>query len=84
VGKLLKKLGAAYLRKVTPKKHHPLLDYIERARRKRVNKQKRDRLMVLMGKAPEEEKAATGVPADDSDSDDEMDSADDDVSEKYS
>jgi hypothetical protein len=61
------------VRGITPKKHHALLDYIERARRKRLNKAKRDKLMQLLGKSED----AAGVKAtDDSDSDDEMDSAD--------
>ena len=57
IGKLLKKLGQVYLTKVTPPKHHALIDYIERARRKRVNKAKKLKLMALMGKEmPEEAK----------------------------
>jgi len=50
LGKLLKKLGPVYVKKVTPVKHVPLVDYIERARRKRANKSKKLKLMALLGK----------------------------------
>ncbi len=45
VGKLLKKLGTVYVKKVTPSKHHALIDYIEREKRKRINKAKRTKLL---------------------------------------
>lgn len=55
LGKLFKKLGTAAVRKTVPAKHHPLLDYVERERRKRLNKAKRLRLLALMGKPLPEE-----------------------------
>lgn len=89
-GKFLRKLGSQYVRKITPQKHIPLLDYIERARRKRENKAKKAKLMALLGKEEAPEVAATQAKAgEDSDSDDEMDSGDDqhagaDAEEKFS
>ena len=50
LGKLLKKLGPSFVKKQTPPKHVALIDYIERARRKRANKAKRLKLMALLGK----------------------------------
>ena len=49
LGKLLKKIGLAAVKKLTPVKHLPLIDYIERARRKRANKAKRNKLLALLG-----------------------------------
>jgi len=49
LGKLLKKIGIAAVKKLTPVKHLPLIDYIERARRKRANKTKRNKLLALLG-----------------------------------
>lgn len=49
LGKLLKKIGIAAVKKLTPVKHLPLIDYIERARRKRANKAKRNKLLALLG-----------------------------------
>ena len=59
LGKLLKKLGPGYVKMATPVKHVALIDYIERARRKRVNKAKRQKLMTLLGKDPDEHQETT-------------------------
>lgn len=73
------------MRKITPAKHHPLLDYIERARRKRLNKVKKLKLMALLGKEmPPAEETKEKNAGEDSDSDDEMDSGDEDREERYS
>jgi hypothetical protein len=67
----------AEVKKVTPIKHHALLDYIERARRKRANKAKRAKLLTILGREDEIEKKEQQQhkkAADDTDSDDEMDS----------
>jgi hypothetical protein len=86
VGKLLKKMGIAQLKRITPAKHHALIDYVERARRKRENKKKRAKLLALLGKPEEEEHkdSKTSAEAGDSDSDDEMDSVEDEAEERYS
>jgi len=36
--KLLRKFGAPTLKEIVPEKHHKMLAYIERAKRKRMNK----------------------------------------------
>ena len=75
IGKLLKKIGHAAVKKLTPVKHMPLIEYIERARRKRTNKAKRNKLLALLGQPiPEQQQVAPKKPSEDSDSDDEMDS----------
>lgn len=40
--KLIKKLSLQYVKSVTPKEHIPLIDYLEREKRKRINKKKRE------------------------------------------
>ena len=77
IGKLLKKIGHAAVKKLTPVKHLPLIEYIERARRKRTNKAKRNKLLALLGQPiPEQQQAQPKKLNEDSDSDDEMDSDD--------
>lgn len=77
IGKLLKKIGHAAVKKLTPVKHLPLIEYIERARRKRTNKAKRNKLLALLGQPiPEQQQAQPKKLIEDSDSDDEMDSDD--------
>lgn len=87
VGKLLKKLGPVYVKRVTPKRHHALLEYIEHARRNRTNKAKTIKLVALLGRTGEEKapgQGGAGVKSEDSDSDDDMDSGEDEASERYS
>ena len=74
IGKLLKKLGIVYVKKVTPSKHHALIDYIERARRKRANKAKRLKLLALLGKEVEAPAASTSIKKEEEDSEDDIDS----------
>ena len=57
LGKLIKKVGSPAVKKVTPVKHQALIEYIERERRKRLNKAKRQRLLVLLGRADENDNA---------------------------
>ena len=83
LGKLLKKLGLSYVKKATPPKHVPLIDYIERARRKRINKANRMKLLALLGKDTEETTTAAnaGKKVEEDDSDDELESADEEEHE---
>lgn len=90
--KLIKKLTLAYVRSVVPKEHHALIDYVERERRKRINKQKRDKLRALLGQEEKkDDKFHSGAQADDEDSDitseeeeDQVMQDDDEKSENYS
>ena len=69
------------MRKIVAKKDHPLLDYIERARRKRLNKVKKEKLMALLGK---DVPTPTAAEVKNEDTDDEMDSGyDEDKEERY-
>jgi hypothetical protein len=82
VGKLLKKLGTIYVKKVTPSKHHALIDYIERARRKRANKAKRLKLMALLGKGIEAQpSASSSIKKEEEDSEDDIESESSDEEE---
>ena len=82
LGKLLKKLGPSYVKKATPTKHVPLIDYIERARRKRINKANRLKLLTLLGKDTEEAKTPiSGKKVEEDDSEDELESADEEEHE---
>ena len=77
VGKFLKKLGPIQLKRVTPHKHHALIEYVEKARRRLENKKKKAKLMALLGKTEEAPKSGKpNTEGIDSDSDDEMDSGD--------
>lgn len=49
LGKMVKKLGLKYLKQITPEKHHKLLAYIERERRKKISKKKKEKLNELLG-----------------------------------
>jgi hypothetical protein len=90
IGKLLKKIGVPAVRKLTPYKHLPLIDYIERARRKRINKAKRNKLLALLGqevpeKPTQEAKKVAGAEGEsDSDDDLESDEGDGDIEEHFS
>ena len=84
LGKLLKKLGPVYVKKVTPAKHVALIDYIERARRKRANKTKKEKLMALLGK---EMPQVDNVKKEEQDSEDDIESSeeeDQEVEEHFS
>jgi len=49
LSKLIKKMGLNYIKQITPSNHHNLISYVERVKRKRVNKQKREKLLTLLG-----------------------------------
>ncbi len=49
LSKFIKKFGLNYVKSITPEKHQKLISYIERDRRKRINKKKREKLMSLLG-----------------------------------
>jgi len=53
VSKLIKKLGLKQVKHVVPAEHHKLITYIERERRKRINKKKKDQIKELLGEVPE-------------------------------
>lgn len=84
VGKLIKKVGSQQIRKAVPSKHHALLDYIERARRKRMNKAKRSKLMALLGRSEEEVKEAIKEESDsESEEEEEMGAGEDAEMEEH-
>lgn len=94
LNKLIKKLTLQYVKSITPKQHIALIDYLEREKRKRANKKKREQLRALLGQ--EEKKkddflAKLGIADEESDMEMEdegenrmRDDEDDDKSENYS
>ena len=62
LGKFIKKLGLDYIKSVVPSEHHKLIAYIERDRRKRLNKKKNTRILALLGKeAKDKDKQVVGM-----------------------
>lgn len=55
LSKLIKKMGLNYIKQITPSNHHNLISYVERVKRKRVNKQKREKLLTLLGQDSKKE-----------------------------
>ena len=74
IGKLIRKVGSKEVKKAVPEKERPLVEWIERERRKRENKRKRERLLALLGQGKSEEAAKLVNGAESSDDDDESDS----------
>jgi phosphoribosylformylglycinamidine (FGAM) synthase-like enzyme len=68
VQKLLKKFGAGFVTKIMPEHHRKMIAYLEKEKRKKMNKKEKDRILVLMGEKPQEE--AAKEESDDSDSSD--------------
>lgn len=55
---MIRRCGAAYVTKVMPEQHRPMIGYLEREKRKKLNKKEKERLLVLMGAAPKQESDA--------------------------
>ena len=49
LSKFIKKMGLQYIVSIVPAEHQKLIAYIERDRRKRLNKSKRFKLLALLG-----------------------------------
>lgn len=62
LGKFIRKLGLDYVKSVVPSDHQKLITYIERDRRKRLNKKRKLNLLALLGKEEKEkEKKIVGM-----------------------
>lgn len=68
LSKLIKKMGLAYVKQITPENHHSLISYVERVKRKRLNKQKRERLLALLGQEETKEAKDAEMKSEDTDS----------------
>ncbi len=91
LSKFIKKLGLVYVKGATPAEHVKLIDYIERERRKRVNKVKKRKLLALLGQEdkPKSKVEAMDVDMKDDDEDEDATSSEEeeeanDHDERYS
>jgi len=58
MSKLIKKCGVQFITKTMPEYHRPMITYLEKEKRKKANKKEKERLLALMGTAPQEVAAA--------------------------
>jgi len=73
LSKLIRKCGSPYVTRLMPEYHRPIVAYIDREKRKKHNKKEKEKLLALMGKQVDADKAAAtvaqeGVPESDTDS----------------
>ena len=75
--KLMRRCGVNYVNKLMPECHRPMIAYLEREKRKKLNKKQKDRLLALMGNEPEKDTLQDGDEAGSSDesSDEELDNS---------
>ena len=55
VSKLIRRCGVNHVRKLMPEHHRPMIAYLEKAKRKKMNKKQREKLLALMGAEPEQQ-----------------------------
>jgi hypothetical protein len=68
ISKMIRRCGSVYVTKMMPETHRPMVAYMEREKRKKMNKKEKERLLALMGTvtAPKEEGAKEDGDSDDS------------------
>lgn len=49
VSKLMKRCGVAFVTKIMPEHHRPMIAYIEKVKRKKMNKVQNEKLLALLG-----------------------------------
>jgi len=59
LSKLIRKCTAPFVTRLMPEYHRPIVAYIEREKRKKVNKKEKERLLALMGKQGADKALAT-------------------------
>ena len=70
IGKLIARCGLAQVQKATNKEHLPLVQSVERQRRKKANQKERAKMLALLGKKADEEQKAKNSDSDSESSDD--------------
>jgi hypothetical protein len=80
ITKLIIRVGDAKVKAATPKEHLSLVNYVERARRKKLHLRERAKMLALLGKK-QTVVDKKGLESEDSDSDPEMGKADDSQSD---
>ena len=75
--KLMRRCGVNYVNKLMPECHRPMIAYLEKEKRKKLNKKEKEKLLALMGKEPEKEALQDGdeVGSSDESSDEELDNS---------
>jgi hypothetical protein len=72
VGKMIRRVGVTFVTRTMPESHRPMIAYMEREKRKKMNKKEKERLLALMGTVTKTEEGAK------EDEDDSSESSDDD------
>lgn len=89
---MIRRCGVVFVTKTMPESHRPMVAYLEREKRKKMNKKEKDRLLALMGTVKKDEEGAKEDDDSDTDSDveddknqDEADSEEelDDLDDQY-
>jgi len=71
ISKMIRRCGVNFVTKTMPESHRPMVVYLEREKRKKMNKKEKDRLLALMGTVKKDEEGAK--EDDDSDTDSDLD-----------
>lgn len=72
ISKMIRRCGVNFVTKTMPESHRPMVVYLEREKRKKMNKKEKERLLALMGTVTKTEEGAK------EDEDDSSESSDDD------
>lgn len=81
ITKLIIRVGETIVRAATPKEHLNLINYVERARRKKIHMQERAKMLALLGRKQQAVEKGSKEQEEDSDSDADVGKVDDSQSE---
>jgi len=71
IGKMIRRCGVTFVTRTMPESHRPMIAYMEREKRKKMNKKEKERLLALMGTVTKTEEGAKEDEDDSSESSDE-------------
>lgn len=66
IGKMIRRCGVTFVTRTIPESHRPMIAYMEREKRKKMNKKEKERLLALMGTVTKVEEGAKEDGEDDS------------------
>ena len=58
IGKMIRRCGVTFVTRTMPESHRPMITYLEREKRKKMNKKEKERLLALMGTVTKTEEGA--------------------------
>ena len=58
IGKMIRRCGVTFVTRTMPESHRPMIAYLEREKRKKMNKKEKERLLALMGTVTKIEEGA--------------------------